>query len=99
MTFRLKFTSDFYEDLDRITDFLIERDADLAERAIIAIDKALTVLEDFPLIARAVSPEEPMLREFVIPFGSSGYVVLFRIDGKDSISVAAIRHQREDDYH
>ncbi|MGF9564380.1 type II toxin-antitoxin system RelE/ParE family toxin [Neorhizobium sp. JUb45] len=99
MTFRLKYTADFYEDLDRITEFLIEHDPDLAERAIIAIDKALTILEDFPLIARAVSADEPMLRELVIPFGSSGYVVLFRIDGKDVISVAAIRHQREDDYH
>ncbi|MGI2033331.1 type II toxin-antitoxin system RelE/ParE family toxin [Rhizobium panacihumi] len=99
MTFRLRYTAEFYEDLDRITDFLIDHDPDLAERAIIAIDKALTILEDFPLIARAVSADQPMLRELVIPFGSSGYVVLFRIDGKDAISVAAIRHQREDDYH
>jgi plasmid stabilization system protein ParE len=99
MSFRLKYSPEFYEDLDRLTDFLIDRDPDLAERAIIAIDKALRILEDFPLIARAVSPEQPTLRELVIPFGSSGYVVLFRIDGKDTISVAAIRHQREDDYH
>jgi plasmid stabilization system protein ParE len=99
MTFRIRYSQDFYEDLDRITDFLIERDPDLAERAIIAIDKALTILEDFPLIARPASAEEPMLRELVIPFGSSGYVVLFRIDSKDTVSVAAIRHQREDDYH
>ncbi len=99
MTFRLRYTAEFHEDLDRITDFLIDYDPDLAERAIIAIDKALTILEDFPLIARAVSVDQPMLRELVIPFGSSGYVVLFRIDGKDAISVAAIRHQREDDYH
>ena len=99
MTFRLRYTTEFYEDLDRITDFLIDYDPDLAERAIVAIDKALTILKDFPLIARAVSADQPMLRELVIPFGSSGYVVLFRIDGKDAISVAAIRHQREDDYH
>jgi hypothetical protein len=41
---------------------------------------------------------DPALREIVIAFGTTGYVVLYRIVSDDLLSVAAIRHQREDDY-
>ncbi|REN15088.1 type II toxin-antitoxin system RelE/ParE family toxin, partial [Mycobacterium tuberculosis] len=43
--------------------------------------------------------DSPFIRELVIPFGASGYVALFEIEASDSIVVAAVRHQREDDYH
>jgi plasmid stabilization system protein ParE len=33
----------------------------------------------------------------VIPFGTTGYVVLFEVVG-DEVVVGAVRHQREDDY-
>ncbi|MFN9504328.1 MAG: type II toxin-antitoxin system RelE/ParE family toxin, partial [Rubrivivax sp.] len=36
-------------------------------------------------------------RELVIPFGATGYVVLFEVVG-DDVVVGAVRHQREDDY-
>lgn len=38
-------------------------------------------------------------RELVIPFGRSGYVVLFDIVNQSTVLVGAVRHQREDDYH
>jgi mRNA-degrading endonuclease RelE of RelBE toxin-antitoxin system len=38
------------------------------------------------------------LRELVIPFGSSGYVMLFEIDDASTVIILAVRHQREDDY-
>lgn len=59
MTFELKYTQTFYEDLDRLADFLIERDPDLAERALNAIQKALMILQDFPLMARRASADDP----------------------------------------
>ncbi|MBY3036256.1 type II toxin-antitoxin system RelE/ParE family toxin [Rhizobium laguerreae] len=99
MSFELKYTPTFYEDLDRFADFLIERDPDLAERALNAIQKALTILEDFPLMARRASADDPLLRELVVPFGSAGYVVLFKVVSETSIIVLAVRHQREEDYH
>lgn len=99
MTFELKYTQTFYEDLDRLADFLIERDPDLAERAINAIQKALMILQDFPLMARRASADDPLLRELVVPFGSAGYVILFKVMNETSVIVLAVRHQREEDYH
>ncbi|AHF83013.1 plasmid stabilization protein [Rhizobium leguminosarum bv. trifolii WSM1689] len=99
MSFELKYTPTFYEDLDRFADFLIERDPDLAERAINAMQKALMMVEDFPLMARRASADDPLLRELVVPFGSAGYVVLFKVVSETSIIVLAVRHQREEDYH
>ena len=99
MTFELKYTQTFYEDLDRLADFLIERDPDLAERAINAIQKALMILQDFPLMARRASADDPLLRELVVPFGSAGYVILFKVMSETSVIVLAVRHQREEDYH
>ncbi|MBY5537995.1 type II toxin-antitoxin system RelE/ParE family toxin [Rhizobium leguminosarum] len=99
MTFELKYTQTFYEDLDRLADFLIERDPDLAERALSAIQKALMILQDFPLMARRASADDPLLRELVVPFGSAGYVILFKVMNETSVIVLAVRHQREEDYH
>lgn len=39
------------------------------------------------------------LREFVIPFGYFSYMALFEIVDNDNVVVAAVRHQRENDYH
>ncbi|MBY5810834.1 type II toxin-antitoxin system RelE/ParE family toxin [Rhizobium leguminosarum] len=99
MTFELKYTQTFYEDLDRLADFLIERDPDLAERALNAIQKALMIIQDFPLMARRASADDPLLRELVVPFGSGGYVILFKVMNETSVIVLAVRHQREEDYH
>ncbi|MCW1410603.1 type II toxin-antitoxin system RelE/ParE family toxin [Rhizobium sp. 1AS11] len=99
MTFALKYTQTFYEDLDRLADFLIERDPDLAERALNAIQKALMILQDFPLMARRASADDPLLRELVVPFGSAGYVILFKVMSETSVIILAVRHQREEDYH
>ncbi|CAN7243600.1 type II toxin-antitoxin system RelE/ParE family toxin [Rhizobium leguminosarum] len=99
MTFELKYTQTFYEDLGRLADFLIEHDPDLAERALSVIQKALTILQDFPLMARRASADDPLLRELVVPFGSAGYVILFKVVSETSVIVLAVRHQREEDYH
>ena len=40
---------------------------------------------------------EPEFREWIVPFGDSGYVALYRYDGKDVV-LLAIRHAREAGY-
>jgi hypothetical protein len=35
----------------------------------------------------------------LIAFGSSGYVALFEIEKPDTVTILAIRHQRDEDYH
>ena len=51
-----------------------------------------------PFTCRKVD-QSPFLRELVIPFGETGYVALFEIADNNTVVIAAVRHQREDDYH
>lgn len=98
MSYRLRFTRKAGEDLDRLFEFLADRDLAAAERAMTAISRAWTILEDFPFSCREAVPNQPLLRELPISFGRSGYLALFEIDGPDTVTVLAVRHQREDDY-
>jgi hypothetical protein len=52
-----------------------------------------------PFACRKVDNGNPFLRELVIPFGGAGYVALFEIDDDTTLTLLAVRHQREDDYH
>ncbi|MBP2564161.1 type II toxin-antitoxin system RelE/ParE family toxin [Agrobacterium tumefaciens] len=99
MTYSLRYTEEAFGDFDRIYDFLIAYDIDVAEKAIDAIRTGLQLLADFPFSCRKASQENGLMRELLVPFGSSGYIVLFRIDGPETVTIAAVRHQREDDYH
>ena len=87
----------------RLEDFLIEAalqygDFDLPRRAVAAIRAEMRILETNPFTCR-IADADRLERELVIPFGAAGYVALFRIVSDSEIVVAAIRHQREDDYH
>ena len=99
MSFQVRFTIEAKEDLERLYSFLAENDVKAAEKALTTIDKAWELLESFPFTCRKVESDNPFLRELVISFGSSGYVALFEIEESDFITVLAVRHQREDDYH
>jgi plasmid stabilization system protein ParE len=98
--YRVRLTLEAMEDLKRLQDFLIERDLAAAERALDAIESAFVLLEHSPFSCRKAWPgDRPLLRELIIPFGNAGYVALFEIDDPRHISVLAVRHQREEDYH
>jgi plasmid stabilization system protein ParE len=98
----LRFTREAELDLVRLYQFILGRDvADgtMAERALEAIRHAISGLERSPFSYRKASGgDSPFLREVVIPFGASGYVALFEIDGSDVVTILAVRHHREDDY-
>ena len=70
------------------------------ERALVAIERALNLLAFSPFSCRkALLQKNPRRRELLIPFGHSGYVALFEIEDDHTVTVTAIRHQREEDYH
>ena len=98
MSFRVRFTLEAKADLERMYGFLVEHDVEAAERALDVIDRAWTILEEFPFSCRKAEDSNPFVREIVIPFGSAGYVALFEIEDRQSVTVLAVRHQREDDY-
>lgn len=101
MSFQVRFAPEAEEDLLRLFDFLLEQDLALAEKARAAIGKALELLETFPFSCRKASggSGSPFLRELLIPFGDSGYVALFEIEDARFVTILAVRHQREEDYH
>ena len=102
MTYRVRFTPEAEDDLLRLYRFILERDATdcaLAERALAAIRAAMVTLERFPFTCRKASIDSPFLRELLIPFGDAGYVALFEIEDAETVTILAVRHQRESDYH
>lgn len=98
-SFKVRFTPDAEEDILRLYDFLAEKDVKAADRALAAIEAAADFLSLSPYTCRKATASDPVLREIVIPFGSAGYVALFEIELPSTVTVLAVRHQREDDYH
>lgn len=98
MSYRLRLAARAADDLQRLFDHLAERDLKAAGRARVAIEKAFGFLETFPFACRKASPDHPFLREMVIEFGQSGYVALFEIEDAETVTILAVRHQREDDF-
>ena len=99
MSYRVRYTKTAKEDLKRLYGFLLDHDLQAARRAREAIGKSMEFLRDFPFACRKVVPDNPFLRELLISFGDSGYVALFEIDDKETVTILAVRHQREEDYH
>ena len=105
MSFRVRLTREAEADLERLFDFVLERELartggelELAEQAIVAIRAGVATLKTSPFTCRKVS-QSPFLRELIIPFGRSGYVAHFDIVDPTDVVVSAVRHQLEDDYH
>ncbi len=102
MSFKVRFTEAAEADLVRLYQFILSRDENdiaLAERALEAIKEGVRQLEFSPFSFRKAGRDNPFLRELVIPFGAAGYVALFDIDDSKTVTILAVRHQREDDYH
>ena len=76
----------------------VRAQGDVAERALSAITSAVDSLGRSPFIYRKAG-QSPFLRELLIPFGHSGYVALFEIEDASTVTILAVRHQLEDDYH
>ncbi len=101
MSYRIRFTHEAEDGLMRLFDFLLAQDIRTAEQAETAIYKAIELLEFFPFSCRKADDEagHSLLRELLIPFGGAGYVGLFKIESNETVTIIAIRHQREEDYH
>ncbi len=85
-------------DLSRIHTFLVSKDIEAAKRAVRVIRDAFIPLQRAPMIGRPVEDHHD-LRELVIDFGASGYIALYRFEPTlDTVTILAIKHQREDDY-
>lgn len=104
MTFRVEFTPEAEADLDRPFDFLLDcphapGDAVRAYEAVEAVRTAANRhLALTPYIDRKVVPS-PTLRELIVPFGATGYVLRLDIRTPELVLVIGARHPREEDFH
>ena len=105
MKYSVKLSREAEADLERLFDFILDRelsleggDLELAARAVEAIRAGIATLRTSPFTCRKAG-DDSFRRELVIPFGHTGYVALFEIVRDDLVLVGAVRHQREDDYH
>ena len=98
MSYQVRYTKGAKDDLMRLYSFLVELDLDAARKALEAIKKGVTFLQDFPFTCRKATPVNPLLREMIIPFGSKGHVALFEIENNETVTILAFRHQLEEDY-
>lgn len=57
------------------------------------------MLRMFPFTCRKIDDGNPFLRELIVSFGSSGYVLLFEVETAEQVTILAVRRQREGDYH
>ena len=105
MSFRVRLTRDAETDVDRLFDFLMERelsrdggDLTLPTQAIAALRSGVATLNTSPFTCRK-AVQSPFLRELIVPFGRSSHVALFEIEDDMNVAVLAMRHQMEGDCH
>ncbi|MCA8031485.1 type II toxin-antitoxin system RelE/ParE family toxin [Burkholderia arboris] len=99
MSYQVRYTRAAREDLVRLYRYLVETDEEAAARALEAIERGVAMLRLFPFTCRKLDGSNPFLRELIVSFGTSGYVLLFEIESAEQVTVLAVRHQREEDYH
>jgi plasmid stabilization system protein ParE len=85
------------DDVQRLYRFLALKDANAARRAAQAIRAGVKVLAQQPQAGRPIEDMDPAFREWLIDFGDSGYIALYRFDG-ETAAILAVRHQKEAGY-
>ena len=84
------------KDTDRLYEFLIPNNPLAAQKAMLAIDEGLAMLQENPYLGPKMD-DRPDYRQLFVPFGKSAYVLRYRIDQeKDVLAVVRIWHGRED---
>ena len=103
MSYAVEFTQVAEDDLVRLYDFLLARaetleELDVADEAVKVIRQAaLSHLSTTPYSYRKVGARST-LRELIIPFGTTGYILRFDIRSPELVLVIGARHQREEDF-
>lgn len=81
-------------DLNRLYEFLADKNPMAAINAIRAIKAALNELAVFPAQGRYF---DDVYREWPVPFGNRGYLVLYRFE-HNMVVIVSVRHQLEERY-
>lgn len=91
------FSSAAIRDLQRLHDFLSSNNPAAARKVARTIRQSLRILEEQPRLGKLIDGLPDEFREWLIEFGSGGYVARYHYDG-ERVTVLVIRHQKEAGY-
>ena len=94
---QLKWTPQALADVERLYDFLAEKNPDAARRAVATIRQGVRILAKQARLGRPIEDTPLEFREWIVDFGQSAYIVLYHFNS-DEIVLLAIRHAREAGY-
>lgn len=84
------------DDLQRLYDFIYDKDAAAAGRAASQILKAAAIVKAMPRVGRPM-PVRNAQRELFIPFNAGAYVLRYRfLEDTKLVAVTRVWHSRED---
>ncbi len=86
---RLRWLPAAFEDIERLYEFLVEKDPSAATRAIEIILDGAEDLEDMPEIGRPMN-DDTGRRELYLPFGAEAYVLRYKLDGETVVIIREI---------
>jgi len=94
----IQYTPKAIDDILRLVLFVLETEPAYAEQVTDVIESGILVLQHHPYIGRFLRQEDA--GELIISQGKSGYTALCKYEVfRDIVTILAIRHQREVDYH
>lgn len=91
---RVRWLPEAIEDFERLYFFLLEKDAEAAEKAAFSILRGSNLLKSTPRIGRLV-PDDKHKRELFMAFGAGAYVIRYRLESEESVVIVKVWHSRE----
>jgi plasmid stabilization system protein ParE len=91
---QVRFAPAAIRDLQRLQEFLRPKNPLAAKRAAETITRAVQVLGLQPQTGRPIDDLPDDIREWLVDFGDSGYVVRYRFN-VEAVTILAVRHQKE----
>ena len=82
------------DDIERMYDFLVEKNPAAARNAVLCIKAAAHQLRNFPEIGRRMD-EDTDRREVFAAFGAGAYVIRYRLSAASEVVVIRVWHSRE----
>lgn len=90
---RLRWLPETWEDIERLFQFLVEKNPVAAGRAIDLITSGAESLLAAPEVGAPMN-DDSQRRELYLPFGAGAYVLRYRLDG-DCVVIIRVWHSRE----
>lgn len=94
---KIEFMPYAIECINKIYTFLEKNDKEAAKNIAKTILNKIKILEKFPNLGRSSIELEPEQREIIVPFGATGYVILYTLQD-NVIFILSVRHQKEVGY-